>query len=540
MTRLKTNELAVRKEPGSLITEKKLLPLSVSTFPKLIGNNYIYVDKTKYIYSLLAQGGAFFLSRPRRFGKSLLISILKEIFLGNKELFKGYWIYDRIDWEKYPLLHLDFQGIDYKSLGLDKALTNVLNGIAGEHGIQCQGDSISERFSDLIRKLAGDKPIVVLIDEYDKPITDYIENLEKAEENRDKLKNFYSILKSRQENISFLFMTGVSRFSRLSVFSDLNHLVDITFHKDYVQLLGYTTEEIELYFDEYIREYIQEYAGQVPGYSREELFEKLKEYYNGYSWDGERFVYNPISIMNFFFHRKFKSFWFATGTPTFLAHMARKKGIDIKVWEELMVTEQFFDKFDITDININLLLFQTGYLTIKKHEGDMYVLSYPNREVENAFLYNLVEEFSGKGEDVSGSLIREIKEALENNDVEGFIGKMKAFLASIPYNLVEGDVEKYYHLVFYLVLKPLISKVTPEHSSNRGRMDMVVETAKYIYIFEFKMGSGRKALKQINERAYYEQYLGQRKEIILVGIGFNKEKRNISDYAQARLGPTKK
>lgn len=366
--------------------KRKLLPLSVSTFPKLINNNHIYVDKTRYIYNLLVQGGAFFLSRPRRFGKSLLVSILKEIFQGNKELFKGYWIYDQIDWEKSPVLHLDFQGIDYKSLGLDKALTNVLNGIAGEHGLQCRGDSIAERFGDLIRKLAGNKPIVILIDEYDKPITDYIENLEKAEENREKLKNFYSVLKSRQENISFLFMTGVSRFSRLSVFSDLNHLVDITFHKDYVQLLGYTQEEIELYFDEYIEEYIREYARQVPGYSREELFQKLKEYYNGYSWDGERFVYNPISMMNFFYHQKFKSFWFATGTPTFLAHMARVKGIDVKAWEELEVTEQFFDKFDIADINTSLLLFQDGYLTIKKQKGETYVLSYPNREVEEAFL----------------------------------------------------------------------------------------------------------------------------------------------------------
>ncbi len=512
---------------------KKKLPLSISTLPRLINENYLYVDKTQYIYKLLVQSGAFFLSRPRRFGKSLLISTLKEIFQGNKDLFKDCWIYDRIPWEKYPVIHLDFLRVDYNSLGLDKALNNVLNRIAEEHGVQLRGDSISELFDDLISKLSKDQPVIILFDEYDKPITDYLDHLEKAEENRNTLKNFYSILKGQQQNIHFLFLTGVSRFSRLSVFSDLNHLVDISFHEDFVSLLGYTTEEIEINF----HEYIQEYAAKVPDYSQEELFKKLKEYYNGYSWDGETFVYNPISIMNFFYYKKFKSFWFATGTPTFLAKMARTGGIDVRKWEELKVNEQFFDKFDISNISTNLLLFQTGYLTIKKHVGDKYILSYPNREVENAFLYNLVEEFSGQNQEISDSLGLEIKESLENNDIKGFIDKMKSFLAAIPYTLVTGDVEKYYHLVFYLVLKLAMGKVNPEHFSNRGRMDMLVETDHYIYILEFKMSSAEKALQQINDKAYYEQYLRQPKKIVLIGIGFSPEKRNISDYLQSEITP---
>ncbi len=512
---------------------KKLLPLSVSSFPKLINENYIYVDKTKLIYNIVANSGAYFLSRPRRFGKSLLISTIKEICQGNRDLFKRCWIYDRIPWDKYPVIHLDFLRIDYKNLGLDNALDNTLNRIAGEFSIQLQGDSISEKLDNLIIKLAKDNPVVILIDEYDKPLTDYIDNLEKAEENRETLKNFYSILKGLDQYIRLLFMTGVSRFSRLSIFSDLNHLVDITFHPAYLQLLGYTTEEIESNFFQYI----QEYASEVPDYSHDELFKKLKKYYNGYSWDGETFVYNPISIMNFFSHKKFKSFWFATGTPTFLAKMARTRGVDVRVWESFRVNEQFFDKFDITNIDMNLLLFQTGYLTIKKCDGQTYTLSYPNREVENAFLYNLLTEFSGQPQDVADSLGGAIKDALEHNDIKGFITKMKSFLAAIPYTLVQGEMEKYYHLVFYLVLKLAMGKVNSEHFSNLGRMDMRVETSDYIYILEFKMGSAAKALKQINEKSYYEQFLSQSKKIILLGIGFNGKKRNISSHVQVEINP---
>ncbi|MGE5339954.1 MAG: AAA family ATPase [Candidatus Omnitrophota bacterium] len=518
------------------ILKRKSLPISIASFSKLINEGFIYVDKTQYIYNLVVKGGAYFLSRPRRFGKSLLISILKEIGQGNRELFHDYWIYDRIPWEKYPVIHLDFLQVDHKKLGLDKALTNALNRIAGEFGIRIQGDSIAEKFADLIHQLGKEKPVIVLIDEYDKPLTDHVDNLEKAEENRETLKGFYAVLKSQEEYIRLLFMTGVSRFNRLSIFSDLNHLMDLTFHPGYVKLLGYTEEEIKANFDSYIEKYID----TVPGYSREELFKKLKENYNGYSWDGETFVYNPVSVINFFEHQEFRDFWFATGTPTFLAKLVKLKGIDIRAWESLTVNEQFFNKFDITSIDTDLLLFQTGYLTIKKHEGDTYTLSYPNREVENAFLFNLLEEFSGQRQALSSSLILDIVKSLQENDLKDFIAKMQVFLAAIPYPLVVGEVEKYYHLVFYLVLKLCMEKVNPEHFSNRGRADVVLETDKYIYIMEFKMHSAQKALKQINDRAYYEQFLGQPKRLILVGIGFSAEKRNIADYAIIEIKQGKK
>jgi hypothetical protein len=318
-----------------------------------------------------------------------MVSVLKEIFQGNRELFNGYWIYDRIDWEKYPVIHLDFLKIDSRSLGLEKALANELERISQSHGIPCSGDSIPEKFHFLIDKLAQDRRIVILIDEYDKPVTDYLEDIKTAVYNRDILRNFYSVLKGQEGKIKFLFMTGISRFTRLLIFSELNHLIDITFHKDYSKLLGYTEEEIEIYLDAYIREWLRLHKSS--GSTKADLLKKLKDYYNGYSWNGKDFVYNPYSINYFFYNMEFKNYWFASGTTTPLVKLIKGKQIAVENWEHLEVREQFFDKFDIADININLMLFQTGYLTVKKRLEDTYVLSYPNREVEQALLNSLKE-----------------------------------------------------------------------------------------------------------------------------------------------------
>ena len=509
-------------------SEKQYLPLSKSTFSNYIEDNCIYVDKTRYIHPLVQTGGAYFLSRPRRFGKSLMVSVLKEIFQGNRELFNGYWIYDRIEWEKYTVIHLDFLKIDSRSLGLEKALANELERIAQSHGIPCRGDSIPEKFQFLIDKLAQDRRIVILIDEYDKPVTDYLEDIKTAVYNRDILRNFYSVLKSQEGKIKFLFMTGISRFTRLSIFSELNHLIDITFHKDYSKLLGYTEEEIEIYLDTYIREWLRLHKSS--GSTKADLLKKLKDYYNGYSWNGKDFVYNPYSINYFFYNMEFKNYWFASGTTTPLVKLIKGKQIAVENWEHLEVREQFFDKFDIADININLMLFQTGYLTVKKRLEDIYVLSYPNREVEQALLNNLMEAYSGHSLEDSEKLIKNIKESLEKKQMDSFIDQMKAFIASIPYNLVEADAERFYHLVFYLVLKLLDGKIYPEKYTNLGRIDTIVETGDYIYIFEFKMGSAAEALTQILEKKYYEQYLAQPKKIVLLGIGFSVKDRNISSF----------
>ncbi|MGE5342862.1 MAG: AAA family ATPase, partial [Candidatus Omnitrophota bacterium] len=287
------------------------LEISIHSFRDRILKNCVYVDKTQYIYELISRDSNCFLSRPRRFGKSLLLSTLKEIFSGSKELFKNCWIYDKIDWETYTIIHLDFIKVDFKTLGLEKALDNQLERMAREFNIQLTGKSIKEKLDDMIGILSKDKEVVILIDEYDKPVIDYIEDIPEAEKNRDILKNFYSVLKSQVPNIRFLLITGVSKFSRVSIFSDLNHLKDITIQSLYSKMLGYTTEEIEYYFSDYIDKW-EKHSGQ----NREILFEDLKNYYNGYSWDGENFVYNPFSILSFFDDYELENYWFATGSPT--------------------------------------------------------------------------------------------------------------------------------------------------------------------------------------------------------------------------------
>ncbi|MCI0470520.1 MAG: AAA family ATPase, partial [Candidatus Aminicenantes bacterium] len=372
------------------------LEIGKHTFKDRILDNCIYVDKTQYIFELMGRESNCFLSRPRRFGKSLLISTFKEIFSGSKNLFKNCRIYDKIDWLEYPIIHLDFLEIDFKKPGLEPAIDEALNSLADKFNVELHKKSIKGKFGELIEILAKDKKVVVLIDEYDKPIIDYLGNIPEAEKNRDILKNFYSTLEAQTHHLKFLLITGVSKFSRVSIFSDLNHLKDITIHPRYAKMLGYTQEEIEYYFSYYIAAWEKK-----TGEKREFLFEKLKDYYNGYSWDGINFVYNPFSILSFFDTYLFKNYWFATGSPTFLVNILKKTGISIDRYERMSVSGNFFEKFDIGTIgidNISSLLFQTGYLTIKEIKDQVYILSYPNREVKTAFLQYLLESFSNKPE----------------------------------------------------------------------------------------------------------------------------------------------
>ncbi|MGE5340439.1 MAG: AAA family ATPase, partial [Candidatus Omnitrophota bacterium] len=353
------------------MSKKYKLGISASSFRNRIRENCVYVDKTRYIYDLITEDFAYFLSRPRRFGKSLLISTLNEIFNGNKELFKDCWIYDKIDWETYTVIHLDFIDVDFKNFGLEEAIDHKLEKMARNFQIKLVGNSMKEKFSEMIEVLAKDKPVVILIDEYDKPVIDYIDEIPEAEKNRDILKNFYSILKSQNQNIRFLLITGVSKFSKVSIFSDLNHLVDITIDPKYAAMLGYTAEEIEFYFSDYIIEWENQTQQD-----RTILFENLKTYYNGYSWDGKNFVYNPFSILNFFRNYLFRNYWFSSGSPTFLVNKLKNTDIFIDQYECLSVSDSFFEKFDVSSLDISVLLFQTGYLTIKEVQGKKYLLSY--------------------------------------------------------------------------------------------------------------------------------------------------------------------
>lgn len=519
-------------EVGNL---KYKLPVSVSSFSIMMEENYIYVDKTKYVYNLINTGRIYFLSRPRRFGKTLLISILKEIFRGNKELFKGHWIYDHMDtWAEYPVIHIDFLGIDFKSFGLEKGLMKKLDSIAKKYEIEAEGESCKEKFTNLTQNLSfkKNKRVVVLIDEYDKPIIEYIENnkKEKAGENREILRNFYSELKSLDENIKFLFITGVSRFTKVSIFSDLNNLDDITFNPDYVTMFGYTRQEIETYFYFHIDKWSQE--KNIP---KGELMERLQDEYNGYSWDGRNFVYNPDSIHKSLNERSLGSYWFSTGTPTFLVKVLIEKGIDIATFENLEVSKEFFNEYDITDIN--LLLFQTGYLTIKDSDETVYKLYYPNKEVQSSFLHLLLKKYSQKSQLRLEAIVPKIKTALAGKNINSFIDIIRPLLADIPYHISISRYEAFYHSIIFIALKLSELDVIPEKANSMGRTDLVVKTGKYIYIIEFKMSSADKALNQILEKKYYEPFLSGGKEIIPVGIGFSRKDKNISRVRYAGFIP---
>ena len=510
----------------------KELPIGIQTFSKLIKGNYLYVDKTKEIHQLFAKGGEYyFMSRPRRFGKSLLLSTLEEIFSGNKELFKGLWIYDKIKWEKFPVIHIDFSGLKYGSKDeLMETLDYLLDENAKKYKLKLTGKGYDKRFKELITELSKKGKVVILIDEYDKPIIDFIEKKQVATDNRDILRNFYSTIKGADKYIKFAFITGVSKFSKVSVFSGLNNLNDITLDDNYSAMLGYTDAELTGYFE-------QETTNMANhmGVKKNFLLGHIRKWYNGYSWDGKNFVYNPFSILLLFSKKTFDNYWFTTGTPTFLTQLIRSKNIDVTAYENLKVGSFIFESFDIENIEVASLLFQTGYLTIKeKRMGRFpkmdYWLNYPNREVKEAFLRHLLKEYTERNFIEGTKVIDNLSSALEENNVPGFVETLQSLFASIPYNIFISDKESYYHTIIYLVLTLTGLTVNAEVQTNQGRIDAVLETQKNIYIMEFKLGTSLEALNQVKDKKYYQKYLSSRKEITVIGIGFNRETRNISDY----------
>ncbi|MDQ1355018.1 MAG: family ATPase [Acidobacteriota bacterium] len=507
----------------------KTLPIGVQTFSKLIKENHLYVDKTRDIYNLFAEGGQYyFLSRPRRFGKSLLISVLKEVFSGNKELFNGLWIYDKITWEKYPVIHLDFLGLEYGSREkLIETLKYLVNQNAKTYGIRLKEKGYDKRFRELIGELSKTNKVVILVDEYDKPLIDFVDKKEIARENRDVLKTFYGAIKGADEHLKFVFITGVSKFSKVSVFSDLNNLRDITISGSFSTLLGYTEEELLQYFEDRI--------DKMAGKKREGLIADIKSWYNGYSWDGKHFVYNPLSILHLFQEGHFGNYWFATGTPTFLVKSLRENKIDIKRLENYETTKLLFDSYDIDQFNVFALLFQTGYLTIKEIKEisltqSIYRLSYPNKEVKESFLDYLAADYMGKQPDEMGYLTYKLQETIGNADLDGFFILLKSIFASVPYDIFIQEKEAYYHTIIYLLLKLLGINIAVEVETNIGRIDGVLETKSHIFIMEFKVGKASEALEQIKEKKYYEKYFPTPKHIKMIGIGFNPEERNIKEF----------
>lgn len=511
----------------------KKLPIGIQDFQKLIQENYLYVDKTEYYHRLITQGNYYFLSRPRRFGKSLLMSTLKAVFEGKRELFEGLWIHDKIDWVPRPVIILDFGGISKRAVELTEGIRLALTDIADAYGLTLTEGTNAGQLQQLIRLMARERQVAILVDEYDKPLVDNLENLDMVNKNRQVLKDMYSIIKSNDMHIAFLMLTGVTKFSQVSIFSDLNHLNDITLTSDYSQMLGYTEAEIYRYFPDYVDRLKAKWAGTFP-----DVMAEVKSWYNGYSWDGEHDVYNPFSILSLFFNNEFGEYWFATGTPTFLVKLIRARNLGIFDITRSMVPLSFLGKFDVPDMGIEALLFQTGYLTIKAKDSltRTVTLDFPNREVANAFSANLLTEFAEKGDVETISLVMHMAAHLRVGEVEAFVKFLHALFAGIAGPIHPGgtatieDYERYYHSMFYVALRLLGYDIQVEVYTNVGRIDAVIHTAAYIYVVEFKLGDATTAMAQIKAKGYHHQFLMARKKVMLVGIGFDVEKRNVGGF----------
>ena len=512
------------------------LPIGTQSFAKLREGNAIYVDKTKFIHQIVTEGTYYFFSRPRRFGKSLLISTIKELYKGNKSVFEGLWIENNWDWSKTnPVIHISFDALSYNQMGLERAIDSELNSIANEYSIELFTDNYKAKFEELIQKLFSKySKVVILIDEYDCPITDFLETnkIEQGKANRDILREFYGVLKNADPYLELVFITGISKFSKVSIFSHLNNLRDITLHPKFSTLVGYTQAEIELYFDDYLQ------AIQVThNLSREELIQEMKVWYNGFSWDGINKVYNPFGTLNFLDQQVFRNFWFSTGSPRFLVDKMRTE-ILYNV-ENTLVDSITLDKFDLDNIELVPLLFQTGYLTVKSLDirtGEM-VLDYPNKEVRESMYQFLISDLARNPYRTNtGRTMRDLNAAFLGKDLEKVKTIINYILADLPSETYLKQSEGLYHGLIHLIFSYLGMLISSEVHSFQGRADAVVETPSDIYIFEFKFNkTAQEAIEQIKAKKYAAKYQNSGKNIIGIGVNFDNENKQIDDWLEENL-----
>ncbi|MEM7655247.1 MAG: AAA family ATPase [Bacteroidota bacterium] len=509
------------------------LPIGLQDFRSIRERGFLYVDKTEAIHRLVRNGTYFFLSRPRRFGKSLTLSTIKELYVGSEDLFQGLWIHDHWDWQRsHPVIHLPFNSIGYAKKGLEKALADFLEKEANRHDLSLRETYASSMLLELIEKLhqAHGERVVLLIDEYDKPIIDYLEDPAKAKAQRDELKTFYGGLKGMDPHVEFAFITGVSKFSRMSIFSELNNLNDLTLHPRYTTLMGYTQQELNRYFSPYLAQ-----IGEQRSTPQAELRESVQRWYNGYSWDGKHFVYNPFSILSFMDAGQFQNFWFSTGTPTFLIKLFRNRmeyAIGVKE-----VGQAAFEAFDLDHIDTTTLLFQTGYLTIKEaQEFGTFLLDYPNQEVKDSLLQYLIGTFGHISPTASTPLILKVRKAFLAEDIPQVMLILNGLFKSIPSHLFLKDREAYYHSLVFLAFQYLGVYLEAEVHTFDGRIDAVVYTEKQIYLLEFKLDqTAEKALAQIQQKAYPDRFRADGRRLMAVGVNFSSEKKAIDDWRIEQL-----
>ena len=508
----------------------------VYNFEELIQGNFLYVDKTEYIWQLVRPSSAgYFLSRPRRFGKSLTLSTLKAVFEGKKELFKGLAIYEKAyDWKPYPVIHLDFANCNIRTADeLVDYLTGQLENIAKSYHLQLRGSQLNNCFENLINDIALQGNVVILVDEYDKPILNNIVS-PTANEILRALKGFFSNIKKAENKLRFAFITGVSKFCHVSLFSDLNNLIDISMDPRYAAMLGYTQEELESYFGDRI--------AALAGEQKLDAFKaEIKSWYNGYRfYEDAKTVYNPVSLAQFFEKNgKFNNYWFATGTPSFLMELTKKTEFDFRsVIGGDSVPEIAFSAFEIDNIDPLTLLLQTGYLTIKGTEQKFgetwYFLDFPNKEVTTAFSAYILNSYAAKTQTVGVRFVAEFATSLLNNDLKKLRKALEIFFAGIPYD-VHKKQESTFQGIFFSLFRLLGVYVEAESTTNDGRIDAVVQTPKAVYIFEFKLDNDPTALEQIKEKEYFKKYQLDTRDIYIVGVNFDSVKGNLVGWEEEKV-----
>ncbi|WP_020504169.1 ATP-binding protein [Lamprocystis purpurea] len=507
---------------------RRRLPIGIQTFAKIRADDHYYVDKTGFIRQLTDEGTHYFLSRPRRFGKSLLIDTLGDLFAGNEALFRGLLIHPHWDWTtRYPVIRLSFGGgLVHSRAALDDKILETLDDNALRLGLTVEAPSLSGRFSRLIQQAhaATGRRVVILVDEYDKPILDNLTEPDTARATRDGLRDLYSVIKDNDAHVRFVFITGVSKFSKVSIFSGLNNLNDITVDTAYSALCGYTETDVETVF-----------APELPGLDRD----AIRRWYNGYNWTGEA-VYNPFDLLLLFQKREFRTWWFETGTPTFLVDLLMQRGFFTPSLARLRADEALLSAFDVDHLATEALLWQTGYLTFTgtRQLGARreYTLGYPNLEVESALNDSLVKALIGHPGQAS-ELASRLYDLLAAADFAGLRAHVDSLFAAIPYQWHTGNpiarYEGYYASVFYSHLAALGLDLTTEDASRQGRVDLTLKFNGRIWLFEFKVvelePAGR-ALQQLKERGYADKYRAAGQPIHLIGIEFSREQRGVVGF----------
>ena len=508
------------------------LPIGIQNFEKLRNENLMYVDKTAILHHLVKSGCYFFLSRPRRFGKSLFLSTLEAYFQGKKELFKGLAIEQlEKDWIEYPILRLDLNSRKYEDKNsLLAELHKHLEYWEKDYGCIGIDRAVEERFAYIIRSAyeKTGKQVVVLVDEYDKPILQAIGNTSLQEEYRATLKAFYGALKSYDQYIRLAFLTGVTKFSKVSIFSDLNHIDDLSMDTRYHDICGITEQELYTHFTPYIEALAEKHQ-----LSKEQVCDQLKECYDGYHFNKEILpgIYNPFSLLNAFNKNDFGSYWFETGTPTYLVELLKKHNYNLSHLETEEVTSDELTGIDTMRDNPIPVIYQSGYLTIKGYDSEfgVYTLGFPNREVKEGFVRFLIPHYSPQNNTTPFD-IRKFVLALRHGDIDDFMLRLQAFLSECPYE-IQADQERHFQSLMF-ILSSLCGYYTElEKHTNKGRMDMTIKTDQYIYIFEFKFNdTAEVALQQIHDKGYADPFKADGRQIVCIGVNFSSQARNIDKW----------